>query len=108
MTDAEPLRPYPPGTPLVAVHEATWQEAEEAMAGLPGLEDSLANAKTYIEWMPGRIAEYLESHTGGDEADPWQAGHNFAMLEAARLVREKWWDPDIGKTHTSTREAEGA
>lgn len=36
------------------------------------------------------VADYLLTHTGGDESDPWQAGHNYAMREAARLVREKW------------------
>ena len=37
-----------------------------------------------------QIAEYLLTHVGGDESQPWQAGHNYAMREAARLVQEKW------------------
>ena len=33
-------------------------------------------------------ADRLLTHVGGDEAEPWQAGHNYAMREAARLIRE--------------------
>jgi glycosyltransferase A (GT-A) superfamily protein (DUF2064 family) len=37
-----------------------------------------------------RLAAYLMTHIGGDESRPWQAGHNYAMTEAARLVRDGW------------------
>lgn len=37
-----------------------------------------------------RTADYLLTHVGGDESSEWQAGHNYAMREAARLVREGW------------------
>lgn len=35
------------------------------------------------------IADFLLTHIGGDEGDQWQAGHNYAMREAARLIREQ-------------------
>lgn len=44
-----------------------------------------------------RIADYLFTHVGGDEAEPWQAGHNYAMREAARLVREQNHLLDYGR-----------
>lgn len=38
-----------------------------------------------------RMANYLLTYSGsGDTSDPWQAGHNYAMREAARMVREGW------------------
>jgi hypothetical protein len=62
------------------------------MSDLPALQDALADTRRLVEeWLPARIADYLLGHTGGDESDPWQAGHNYAMREAARLVREKWY-----------------
>ena len=37
-----------------------------------------------------KVSDYLLTHIGGDETESWQAGHNYAMREAARLVREEW------------------
>lgn len=63
-----------------------------------------------------RIAEYLLTHVGGDESQPWQAGHNYAMREAARLVgsQEHLLDyginmpcPDCGGWGPHERESNG-
>lgn len=92
---AAPVRPYPPDAPLVAVHEAAWEEAQEAEARVLELQDALANANAYAERLPERIADYLLSYSGGGStSDPegWQAGHNYAMREAARMVREHWFE----------------
>ena len=40
-----------------------------------------------IDNLREQIANHLLTHVGGDESQPWQAGHNYAMAEAARLVR---------------------
>jgi hypothetical protein len=37
-----------------------------------------------------QAADYLLTHVGGDESSEWQAGHNYAMREAARMIREGW------------------
>lgn len=44
-----------------------------------------------------RVADYLLTHVGGDESNQWQAGHNYAMREAARLVREQYHLLDYGR-----------
>lgn len=92
---ATPIRPYPPDAPLVAVHEVAWEEAEDAISQVPELQDALANCDAYAQRMPDRIADFLLTYSAdGNPTDPWQVGHNHAMREAARMVREKWFDLD--------------
>ncbi|MCW2601844.1 MAG: hypothetical protein JWM02_3673 [Frankiales bacterium] len=86
------LRPYPEGTPLIAVSEAAWEEARTAECEVPELQDALANANAYAERLPGLIAAYLLTHVSGNGGSGWQEGHDYAMTEAARLVRERWFD----------------
>lgn len=90
MTDPREVRPYPEGTPLVIVSESDWNEARDAECSVPELQDALADALAEVKRLPERIADYLLTHTGGDESEPWQDGHNYAMREAARMVRERW------------------
>lgn len=94
---AVPVRPYAPGTPLVAVSEAAWEDAQTAETQVPELQDALANANAYAARMPEKIADHLLTHVGGDESDQWQAGHNYAIREAARLVRERYFALDEGE-----------
>jgi len=73
-----------------------------AMHQLPGTgchEDVNAMIDALVEGLDERglslvnresLASYLLTHVGGDSSQPWQAGHNYAMTEAARLVRESW------------------
>lgn len=94
-TVAQMDRPHPEDAPLVAVHEAAWEDAQEAECKIPELEDALANSNAYAQRLPDRIADFLLTYSaGGDPLDPWQVGHNYAMREAARMVREKWFDLD--------------
>lgn len=97
--EAQPARPYREGTPLVAVSESEWDEAQEAFSQVIELQDALANANAYVERLPDKVADFLLSYSGdGDTSDPqgWQAGHNYAMREAARMVRETWYALDEG------------
>jgi len=36
------------------------------------------------------LAAYLSLHQGNEDSGQWQDGHDYAMREAARLVREAW------------------
>lgn len=95
---ATPNRPYREGTELVAVSEDEWDEAHNAFAEVTELQDALANCNGYAERLPDRVADFLLSYSGdGDTSDPWQDGHNYAMREAARMVREKWYDLERSK-----------
>lgn len=88
---ARPMRPYRPDTPLVAVSETYVEDAEQAMSDVPELQDQLANTAAYLEALPAKVADFLLTYSAdGDAKDPWQAGHNYAMREAARMVRERW------------------
>lgn len=69
-----------------------WRESmaiEDVYAITDGLIESIHDAGIEVASRE-KIAAYLMSHIGGDESQPWQAGHNYAMTEAARLVRERW------------------
>ena len=44
------------------------------------------------------IADHLLTHVGGDEQEQWQAGHNYALREAARLIRDQSYLLDYGRT----------
>lgn len=88
-----PIREYAPGTPLVIVSASAWEDAQQAECAVPELEDALANCNAYAVKVWDLIADFLLSYSGdGDTSDPqsWQAGHNYAMREAARMVRERW------------------
>jgi hypothetical protein len=52
-----------------------------------------------------RIADFLLSYSAdGDRGDPWQDGHNYAMREAARMVRERWFEMGAGAGEPHFRE----
>jgi hypothetical protein len=90
------------------ISDALWSHALQAITGnLPSAaltlcaeEDVQAAIESLIERLDeagltvvrrDRIGMYLMGYaTGGDESDPWQAGHNYAMGEAARMVLECW------------------
>lgn len=100
---ATPIRPYAPGTPLVAVSEPAWEEARQAECTVPELQDALANCNAYADRVWDLIADFLLSYSAdGDMSDPqsWQSGHNYAMREAARMVRE-CWPETVGNPFTS-------
>lgn len=94
------VRPYREGTDLVTVSASEWDELSEAIHEIPDLQDALANERAYIKALEKRraaererVADYLLTYSGdGDTSDPWQAGHNYAMREASRMVREGWTD----------------
>lgn len=59
-----PLRPYRPGAPLVAVHESEWEDAENAFAQVPELEDALANCNAYARRLENALLEVRALHSG--------------------------------------------
>ena len=90
------------------ISDALWDDALASIKGslpsgalaLCAEEDVHAVIESLIERLDGRgltvlsrdrLGMFLMTYaTGGDESDPWQAGHNHAMSEAARFVLECW------------------
>lgn len=76
------------GIPLAGRQHYAEEDVEAVIDSLVEALDHLGMSLIDRE----KAANYLLTHVGGDESQPWQAGHNYAMTEAARLVREGWED----------------
>ncbi|WP_418060788.1 hypothetical protein [Pimelobacter simplex] len=72
--------------PSAALTHCAEEDVDAAIAVL--IEDIDDAGLTLIN--RAALADYLLTHVAGDESQPWQAGHNYAMREAARLVRDGW------------------
>lgn len=80
-------------------HYTMWEEGDDFGEHMGGWVERLLAKRQAAE--RERIADFLLTYSADGEPSDWQAGHNYAMREASRMVREGW--TDLGSALTEPR-----